>query len=113
MTIGSFAKFASMHGETWPQTAKLLLLCALVASSNAGPERLQLTAAFSRLTKSSRGRRSTISCKTVDATIRVQELGDPIHKLRTDLRTNEIQVRVGRTLVSVMTSSGGLPASSK
>ena len=45
----------------------------MVSESNASPERF-----FTRVTKESRERRSTIKCETLDAILRIQELGGAV-----------------------------------
>lgn len=65
----------------------VLLLASSILESNAGPERF-----FSRVTKSSRGRRSTIKCETLEALIRVQELGKASDEVNFDL-PNSKQIR--------------------
>ena len=64
----------------------LLLMCACVNESNAGPERL-----FSRVTKETHGRRSQLACATVDAIFRIQEQGAKVRDVTVDLRTQIYQ----------------------
>ena len=77
------AKFLQGH-QQYPQFGTVLLLCAIVNESNAGPERL-----FSRVTKETRGRRSQLACHTCDAIVRIQELGADVKDVDVELRTQE------------------------
>ena len=49
--------------------------------------RSKFHAAFSRMTKTTRGRRSTMTCRTLDAIVRIQELGPDVENIPNALQT--------------------------
>ena len=62
---------------------------SVLSNMNSPQDRQQKTLfiAFSRITKTTRGRRSSLSYKVLDSIVRIQELGAPISKVAHDLQT--------------------------